>query len=52
MTPKGSGVGCFYVLIKTSRTFWAVHIFIFDGWDEISTAANQGFRDSIDQVLG
>ncbi|MEL4894455.1 pentapeptide repeat-containing protein, partial [Crocosphaera sp. Alani8] len=27
------------------------YVFIFDGWDEISTAANQGFRDSIDQLL-
>ncbi|MGK7898642.1 MAG: pentapeptide repeat-containing protein [Xenococcus sp. (in: cyanobacteria)] len=28
------------------------YIFIFDGWDEISTAATTGFKDSIDRVLG
>ncbi|MDJ0676519.1 MAG: pentapeptide repeat-containing protein [Calothrix sp. MO_167.B42] len=28
------------------------YVFIFDGWDEISTAATTGFQDSIDKVLG
>lgn len=27
------------------------YVFIFDGWDEISTAATIGFKDSIDKVL-
>jgi len=28
------------------------YVFIFDGWDEISTAANTGFQDRIDKFLG
>ncbi len=28
------------------------YVFIFDGWDEISTAATPGFQDRIDKVLG
>ena len=28
------------------------YVFIFDGWDEISTAATTGFQDRIDKVLG
>ncbi len=28
------------------------YVFIFDGWDEISTAATPGFKNSIEKVLG
>ncbi|MGK7886239.1 MAG: pentapeptide repeat-containing protein [Crocosphaera sp.] len=41
-----------YISFGKNKTQISPYIFIFDGWDEISTAANQGFRDSIDQVLG
>ncbi|MDJ0582947.1 pentapeptide repeat-containing protein [Crocosphaera sp.] len=41
-----------YISFGKNKTQLSPYIFIFDGWDEISTAANQGFRDSIDQVLG
>ena len=41
-----------YISFGKNKTKISPYIFIFDGWDEISTAANQGFRDSIDQVLG
>ncbi|MEO0947743.1 MAG: pentapeptide repeat-containing protein, partial [Cyanobacteria bacterium J06641_5] len=27
------------------------YVFIFDGWDELSTGASQGFRDDVDRVL-
>ncbi|MDJ0597799.1 MAG: NACHT domain-containing protein [Crocosphaera sp.] len=40
------------ILFGEQKTPISPYIFIFDGWDEISTGANQGFRDSIDQVLG
>ena len=36
----------------TNNTRVSPYIFIFDGWDEISTAATTGFKDSIDKVLG
>ncbi|MDJ0732054.1 MAG: pentapeptide repeat-containing protein, partial [Crocosphaera sp.] len=33
------------------KTQISPYVFIFDGWDEISTGANKGFKDSIDQLL-
>ncbi|MDJ0729715.1 MAG: pentapeptide repeat-containing protein [Crocosphaera sp.] len=41
-----------YISFGENKTKISPYVFIFDGWDEISTAANQGFRDSIDQLLG
>ena len=33
------------------KTEISPYVFIFDGWDEISTTETQGFEDSIDKVL-
>ncbi|MDJ0658499.1 MAG: pentapeptide repeat-containing protein [Crocosphaera sp.] len=48
VSPKNSQ----QILFGEQQTPISPYIFIFDGWDEISTGSNQGFRDSIDQVLG
>ncbi|MGK7955214.1 MAG: NACHT domain-containing NTPase, partial [Crocosphaera sp.] len=48
VSPKNSE----QILFGDRKTPISPYIFIFDGWDEISTGANQGFRDSIDQLLG
>ena len=40
-----------YIEFGSKDTRVSPYVFIFDGWDEISTGATQGFKDDIDRVL-